>query len=159
MNNLIWMRNQLSAHDPNWSVSYTPWGDKIICHITMNGVTRSHSANTADGAFERAYLMFWDIGENINLMWRPVDGKLADYLMRAWGHMLPKDADFIYVMPTEQDDRFWIDVVSFEYAKEDENDDPVVEQLVLVPASLVQHLLPSSKAEDVNSNFSESELL
>lgn len=25
----------------NWSVSYTPWGDRIVCHLTINGVTRS----------------------------------------------------------------------------------------------------------------------
>lgn len=116
----------------------------------MNGVTRSHSAKTAEGAFERAYLMFWDSGENIDLMWRPVDGKLANYLMRIWGHMLPKDSDFIYVMPTEQDDRFWIDAVSYEYAKEADDDDPVVEQFVLMPVSLVQHLLPSSQTADAN---------
>lgn len=25
----------------NWSVSYTPWADRIICHLTINGITRS----------------------------------------------------------------------------------------------------------------------
>lgn len=25
----------------NWSVSYTPWGEAIICHLTINGITRS----------------------------------------------------------------------------------------------------------------------
>jgi len=25
----------------NWSVTYTPWGERIVCHLTINGVTRS----------------------------------------------------------------------------------------------------------------------
>lgn len=25
----------------DWSVSYTPWSDRIICHLTINGITRS----------------------------------------------------------------------------------------------------------------------
>jgi len=24
----------------DWSVSYTPWSDRIICHLTINGITR-----------------------------------------------------------------------------------------------------------------------
>ena len=56
----------------NWSVSYTPWGDKIICHVTIHGVTRSSTGeasaqsekNEIDGtsaeaqAFKRACAMF-----------------------------------------------------------------------------------------------------
>lgn len=36
-----------------WSVTYSPWGDKIICHITVFGVTRS-SVGEADGQSERS---------------------------------------------------------------------------------------------------------
>jgi hypothetical protein len=25
----------------NWSSTYTPWGERVICHVTINGVTRS----------------------------------------------------------------------------------------------------------------------
>lgn len=25
----------------DWSVSYTPWSERIICHLTINGITRS----------------------------------------------------------------------------------------------------------------------
>ena len=60
----------------DWSVSYTPWSDRIICHLTVNGVTRSstgepdsdsersapggHPAGTAAEAqaFKRACTMF-----------------------------------------------------------------------------------------------------
>lgn len=28
----------------DWSVSYTPWGERIICHLTINGITRSSAA-------------------------------------------------------------------------------------------------------------------
>ena len=33
----------------DWSATYTPWGDRIICHVTINGVTRS-STGEADSA-------------------------------------------------------------------------------------------------------------
>jgi len=25
----------------DWAVSHTPWGERIICHLTINGITRS----------------------------------------------------------------------------------------------------------------------
>lgn len=36
----------------DWSVSYTPWGDRIICHLTINGITRS-STGEPDSDAER----------------------------------------------------------------------------------------------------------
>lgn len=36
----------------DWSATYTPWGDRIICHVTINGITRS-STGEADSASER----------------------------------------------------------------------------------------------------------
>lgn len=36
----------------DWSVSYTPWGDRIICHLTIGGVTRS-STGESDSQSER----------------------------------------------------------------------------------------------------------
>lgn len=46
----------------DWSVTYTPWGDHIVCHLTIHGVTRS-SSDKAPGAsevqaFKRACAMF-----------------------------------------------------------------------------------------------------
>lgn len=37
----------------NWAVSYTPWGDRIVCHLTINGITRS-STGEADAQSERS---------------------------------------------------------------------------------------------------------
>lgn len=37
----------------DWSVSYTPWGDRIICHVTVGGVTRS-STGEGDSQSERS---------------------------------------------------------------------------------------------------------
>lgn len=37
----------------DWSVSYTPWVDRIICHLTINGITRS-STGEADSDSERS---------------------------------------------------------------------------------------------------------
>ena len=37
----------------DWSVSYTPWGDRIICHLTINGITRS-STGEPDSESERS---------------------------------------------------------------------------------------------------------
>lgn len=56
----------------NWAVTYSPWGDKIICHLTIDGVTRSSTGepdkqserSEIDGtaaeaqAFKRACAMF-----------------------------------------------------------------------------------------------------
>jgi len=37
----------------DWSVGYTPWGDKIVCHLTILGVTRS-SSGEPDSQSERS---------------------------------------------------------------------------------------------------------
>ena len=37
----------------DWSVTYTPWGDRIVCHLTIAGVTRS-STGEADSQSERS---------------------------------------------------------------------------------------------------------
>lgn len=37
----------------DWSVTYTPWGDRIICHLTLHEVTRS-STGEADSQQERS---------------------------------------------------------------------------------------------------------
>lgn len=37
----------------NWSVSYTPWGDRIVCHVTIQGVTRS-STGEPDSQSEKS---------------------------------------------------------------------------------------------------------
>lgn len=36
----------------DWSATYTPWGDRIICHLTIGGITRS-STGEADSASEK----------------------------------------------------------------------------------------------------------
>lgn len=36
-----------------WSVTYTPWGERIVCHLTIDGVTRS-STGEADSQSERS---------------------------------------------------------------------------------------------------------
>lgn len=36
----------------DWSVSYIPWGDRIICHLTIDGITRS-STGESDSDSER----------------------------------------------------------------------------------------------------------
>lgn len=37
----------------DWSVTYTPWGDRLVCHLTVNGVTRS-STGESDSQSERS---------------------------------------------------------------------------------------------------------
>lgn len=39
----------------DWSVSYTPWGDRIVCHLTIEGVTRS-STGEPDSQSERSQI-------------------------------------------------------------------------------------------------------
>ncbi len=36
-----------------WSVTYTPWGERIVCHLTIEGVTRS-STGESDSQSERS---------------------------------------------------------------------------------------------------------
>ena len=73
----------------DWSVSYTPWGDRIVCHLTIDGVTRSStgepdSADLGHGtgensatvtAFRRACAMF-GLGrylDNLPSIWAEYD--------------------------------------------------------------------------------------
>jgi hypothetical protein len=37
----------------DWSVTYSPWGDKIVCHLTIGGITRS-STGEPDSQAEKA---------------------------------------------------------------------------------------------------------
>lgn len=37
----------------DWSVTYTPWGDRIVCHLTIRGITRS-STGEPDSQSERS---------------------------------------------------------------------------------------------------------
>lgn len=37
----------------DWSVTYTPWGERIVCHLTIHGVTRS-SSGEPDSQSERS---------------------------------------------------------------------------------------------------------
>lgn len=37
----------------DWSVTYTPWGERIVCHLTIAGITRS-STGEADSQSERS---------------------------------------------------------------------------------------------------------
>ncbi|CAN5830758.1 hypothetical protein BH10CHL1_BH10CHL1_17760 [soil metagenome] len=37
----------------DWSVTYTPWGDRIVCHLTIQGITRS-SSGEPDSQSERS---------------------------------------------------------------------------------------------------------
>lgn len=37
----------------HWSVTYTPWGERVICHLTINGITRS-STGEADSNAEKS---------------------------------------------------------------------------------------------------------
>ena len=73
----------------NWSVSYTPWGSKLICHLTVDGVTRSSIGEPTDEsergeiegtvteaqAFKRACVMF-GLGRYLYTFpqsWQPID--------------------------------------------------------------------------------------
>lgn len=79
----------------NWSVSYTPWGDRIVCHLTINGVTRSSTgepdsqsekseiAGTAAEAqaFKRACAMF-GLGRylyNLPSVWAEYDSERRQF--------------------------------------------------------------------------------
>jgi hypothetical protein len=50
--------NELKKVDSYWSLGTTPWGDKIICHLTVGGVTRSAVGHSDDQALYKTYTMF-----------------------------------------------------------------------------------------------------
>lgn len=75
----------------DWSVSYLPWGDRIVCHLTVKGVTRSSTGEpdsqaerseiagtaTEAQAFKRACAMF-GLGRylyQLPTVWVEYDGK------------------------------------------------------------------------------------
>jgi hypothetical protein len=83
----------------DWSVTYTPWGDRVICHLTIRGITRSSTgepdsqserseiAGTAAEAqaFKRACAMF-GLGRylyNLPSMWVDYDNKGRSFTDRA----------------------------------------------------------------------------
>lgn len=87
----------------DWSVSYTPWADRIICHVTIKGVTRS-STGEADAraekndiggtaaeaqAMKRACAMF-GLGRylyNLPDMWVEYDGDNNRFTDKAMGRL------------------------------------------------------------------------
>lgn len=83
----------------NWSVSYTPWGDKIICHLTIDGVTRSATGEPSEQserseiagtaaeaqAFKRACAMF-ALGRYLYSLptpWLDYDGNTKQFTEKA----------------------------------------------------------------------------
>lgn len=88
----------------NWSVSYTPWGERIVCNLTIYGVTRS-STGEADSqserseiagtateaqAFKRACAMF-GLGRylyNLPSVWAEYDGERKQFTEPAKAKLL-----------------------------------------------------------------------
>ncbi len=83
----------------NWSVSYTPWAERIICHLTINGITRSSTGEpdsdserseiagtTAEAqAFKRACAMF-GLGRylyNLPTVWVEYDAEQQRFTEKA----------------------------------------------------------------------------
>lgn len=86
-----------------WAVSYTPWGDRIVCHVTIDGVTRSSTgepdsqsekseiAGTAAEAqaFKRACAMF-SLGRylyNLPSVWAEYDNEKKGWTDAAKAHL------------------------------------------------------------------------
>lgn len=82
-----------------WSVTYTPWGERIVCHLTIGGVTRSSTgepdsreekseiAGTAAEAqaFKRACAM-WGLGRylyHLPTMWVGYDAQTRQFTEQA----------------------------------------------------------------------------
>lgn len=49
------------AYNRNWSMALVPWGDKLICHLTVDGVTRSSTGGTVAEAMNNAAYMFSEL--------------------------------------------------------------------------------------------------
>ncbi len=83
----------------NWAVSYTPWDERLICHLTINGITRSSTGEpdsdserseiagtTAEAqAFKRACAMF-GLGRylyNLPTVWVEYDAEQQRFTEKA----------------------------------------------------------------------------
>lgn len=83
----------------DWSVTYTPWGDRIVCHLTICNVTRSSTGESSSlaeraeaggcsaeaQAFRRACAMF-GLGRylyNLPSMWVEYDPQSRSFTERA----------------------------------------------------------------------------
>ncbi len=83
----------------NWSVTYTPWGNRLVCHLTIGGVTRSSTgepdsqaekseiAGTAAEAqaFKRACAM-WSLGRylyHLPTVWVDYDAQAKAFTAQA----------------------------------------------------------------------------
>lgn len=86
-----------------WSVTYTPWAEKIICHLTIQGITRSSTGEpdsqserseiagtSAEAqAFKRACSMF-SLGRylyQLPTVWVEYDGTARQFTARARAHL------------------------------------------------------------------------
>lgn len=49
--------DELDKLDTKWSNTFTPWSDRIICHLTVNGITRSAVGSSNDDAFSQVCRM------------------------------------------------------------------------------------------------------
>ena len=74
-----------------WSVTYTPWGERIVCHLTIHGVTRSSTGEQEGSdspeaiAFRRACAMF-GLGRylyNLPSLWVEYDPQSRSFTERA----------------------------------------------------------------------------
>jgi hypothetical protein len=54
-----------TSYGDKWSLAYTPWGDRIICHLTVNGITRSGVSGSDRGAFREAVVLFRDLRKHL----------------------------------------------------------------------------------------------
>lgn len=48
---------ELNKLDAKWSNAFVPWSDRVICHLTVNGVTRSAVGSSNDEAFSKVCQM------------------------------------------------------------------------------------------------------
>lgn len=88
----------------NWAVSYTPWGDRIVCNLTIYGVTRSSTGEpdaqserseiagtaTEAQAFKRACAMF-GLGRylyNLPSVWAEYDSERKQFTEPAKAKLL-----------------------------------------------------------------------
>lgn len=87
----------------DWSVAYTPWGERIICHLTINGVVRSSTGESNSQAeraefggcaaeaqaFKRACAMF-GLGRylyNLPSLWVEYDAQSRTFSERGRGRL------------------------------------------------------------------------
>lgn len=91
--------------------------------------------------------------DSVSISIRKLDPTMAKYLIDNYGAGWPDDVELWEKVPTDGDNRHWIDVLSGKAAKEDEAGDPLVDQFHLSPVDITDVVRQLGKIIDTRKQL------